>query len=95
MMSIIRPVIHAEIQAGDDLWVKAPVLVDTSADRTVFSVDILRALRLEPVSTEARLGGIGGVASAIIVGTRIRLAHESHQKIMLRGRYRRHGHANP
>jgi predicted aspartyl protease len=84
---IIRPVIHAEIQAADDAWVKAPLLVDTGADRTVFSVDILRALRLEPVSTEARLGGIGGVASAIIVETRIRLTHESHQKIMLRGQY--------
>lgn len=56
---IIRPVIHAEIQARDGSWVKAPHLVDTGADRTVFSVDILRALHLQSVVAEEQLGGMG------------------------------------
>jgi Aspartyl protease len=84
---IIRPVIHSEIQARDGSWVKAPLLVDTGADRTVFSVDILRALRVQPVVAEERLGGIGGLVSAIIVETRVRLTRENHGKIMLRGQY--------
>jgi hypothetical protein len=84
---IIRPVIRAEIQAHDGSWVKAPLLLDTGADRTVFSTDILTALRLQPVVAETRLGGVGGVASAIIVETRIRLTHENNGKVMLRGQY--------
>jgi predicted aspartyl protease len=84
---IIRPVMLAEIQAGDGSWVKAPLLVDTGADRTVFSADILLALRLQPAVAEARLGGMGGVVSTIIVETRIRLTRENNGKIMLRGQY--------
>jgi hypothetical protein len=76
---LIRPVIHAEIQARDGSWIKAPLLLDTGADRTVFSTDILTALRLQPVVAETRLGGVGGVASAILVETRIRLTYENHK----------------
>ena len=83
---IIRPVMGAEIQAGDGSWVKAPFLVDTGADRTVFSGDILQALHLQPVA-EDRLGGMGAVVSIIIVETRIRLTHENNGKILFRGRY--------
>lgn len=84
---IIRPVMQAEIQARDGSWVKAPLLVDTGADRTVFSADVLQALHLQPVVAESQLGGVGGVARAIIVETRIRLTHENHGKVMLRGQY--------
>src|SRR5688572_15020180 len=34
---IVRPVIRGEILACDGSWVKAPFLVDSGADRTVFS----------------------------------------------------------
>ena len=51
---IIRPVMPVEIQARDGSWVKAPLLVDTGADRTVFSTDILQALRLQPVGAESQ-----------------------------------------
>src|SRR5262245_52282226 len=84
---IIRPVIHAEIQASDGAWVKAPLLWDTGADRTVFSTDVLQALRLQPIVAENRLGGLGGVAQAIIVATRIRLSRENNGKVMFRGPY--------
>jgi hypothetical protein len=43
---IIRPVIQAEILAHDNSWWKAPFLLDTGADRTVLSADVLTALRL-------------------------------------------------
>ena len=78
---------HAEIQATDGSWVKAPLLLDTGADRTVFSVDILRALHFQSVVGEERLGGIGGAVSAVIVETRIRLTRENNGKIMFQGQY--------
>jgi hypothetical protein len=39
-------VIQAEILAHDNSWWKAPFLLDTGADRTVLSADVLTALRL-------------------------------------------------
>jgi len=84
---IARPVIRAEIQASDSAWVKTPFLVDTGADRTVFSADILKALHLSPVETEDRIGGVGGVTASIVVETRIRLTRENNGKVLFRGRY--------
>ena len=84
---ILRPVMPAEVQARDGSWIKAPFLVDTGADRTVFSLDILRALGLPAVVATDRLGGIGGVVTTSIVETRLRLTRENHGKVMLRGQY--------
>src|SRR5713226_8465218 len=84
---IIRPVIQAEILAHDNSWRKAPFLLDTGADRTVLSADVLTALRLPPVETDKRIGGIGGVASAVTIETQIRLSHDEKGKVLLRGRY--------
>jgi hypothetical protein len=67
----------AEVQAHDGSWIKAPFLVDTGADRTVFSLDILRALSLPAVVATDRLGGIGGVVTTSIVETRLRLTPEN------------------
>lgn len=49
--------------------------------------NILQALRLQPIVAENRLGGVGGVTSAIIVATRIRLARENNGKVIFRGQY--------
>src|SRR5574341_1610362 len=49
---IVRPVIRAEVLSGNGSWVKTLFLLDTGADRTVFSVDILRALRLPSVAED-------------------------------------------
>jgi len=46
---IIRPVIQAAILAHDNSWLKAPFLLDTGADRTVLSADVVAALRLPPI----------------------------------------------
>jgi hypothetical protein len=61
--------------------------VDTGADRTVFSADILQAIGPHPIIAEERLGGMGGVVRAIVVETRIRLTRENNGKIMFRGQY--------
>ena len=58
---ILRPVIRCEVLASNGSWIKAPFLVDTGADRTVFSAAILADLHLQPLKTVLfLLGGRGG-----------------------------------
>ncbi len=82
-----RPVINAEILTRDSSWIKVPFLVDTGADRTVFSADILAALHLSPVVTGDQIGGVGGIVTSVTVETRIRLTRENNGKVTLRGQY--------
>ena len=84
---IPRPVIRGEILASDGTWQRAEFLVDTGADRTVFSAPVLASLRLQPVATQARLGGVGGVVNAVVVETQVRLTREESGKVVLRGHY--------
>lgn len=82
-----RPVLRAEILTRDSSWIKVPFLLNTGADRTVFSADVLAALRLSPVVAEEQIGGVGGTVSSMIVETQIRLTHEEGGKVTLRGQY--------
>jgi len=84
---ILRPVIRGEILASDGTWQRAEFLVDTGADRTVFSAPVLESLRLQPVVTQARLGGVGGVVNSVVVETQVRLTREESGKVVLRGQY--------
>ena len=83
----LRPVIRGEILAGDGTWQRAEFLVDTGADRTVFSALVLASLRLQPIATQTRLGGVGGVVNSVVVETQVRLTREESGKVVLRGQY--------
>lgn len=83
---IVRPVVRAEILAGNGAWQSAEFLVDSGADRTVFSAATLAALRLQAL-TNLRLGGLGGIANSLLVETQVRLTHEDAGKVVFRGRY--------
>lgn len=78
---------RGEILTGDGSWLKAPFLVDTGADRTVFSAAILSHLHLPAVVSQDRLGGVGGLTESVIVETRIRFSHETSSKVVFRGLY--------
>jgi hypothetical protein len=56
---VLRPLLPAEVQTHDGSWIKVPFLVDTGADRTVMSADILAALRFPRALAADRIGGIG------------------------------------
>lgn len=84
---IVRPVIRGEILSSSGFWAPAPFLVDTGADRTVFSAAILADLHLQQLTARDRLGGIGGVVNSVIVETRIRFFRESGRMVMFRGQY--------
>jgi hypothetical protein len=50
---IIHPVIWAQILTHHGLWSAAPFLVETGADRTVFSAGILAILELPPLVAQS------------------------------------------
>jgi hypothetical protein len=84
---IRRPVISGEILAGNDSWEKSEFLVDTGADRTVFSAATLVKLGLQPVAMQEGLSGVGGLAAAVSVDTQVRLTHENAGMVVFRGQY--------
>jgi hypothetical protein len=84
---VVRPVIRCEILASDGSWFKAPLLVDTAADRTVFSADVFQALELSPETPVHELSGVGGAAACIELATEMRLAQEDGSKVTFRGRF--------
>lgn len=71
---MVRPLIRGEILAGNSSWESAEFLVDTGADRTVFSASTLEALQLQPIVTRHRLGSLGGLVESVVVETQIRLS---------------------
>lgn len=84
---ILRPVIRGEILASDGTWQRAEFLLDTGADRTVFSAPVLGSLGLQPGETQARLGGVGGEVNSVQIETRLRLTREGAGKVVFRGQY--------
>jgi predicted aspartyl protease len=84
---MVRPVIRGEILAADGSWLKARFLVDTGADRTVVSADILDALDLQLTSSPDQLSGVGGMADSVVVETQIRLTHDDAGKAVFRGQF--------
>jgi hypothetical protein len=72
---------------GYDSWEPAEFLIDTGADRPVFSASLLAVLHLQAAVSQHRLGGVGGLADAVVVETQIRFNHEEGRKVVFRGPY--------
>jgi hypothetical protein len=61
-------------------------LVDTGADRTVFSADALTALGIQPQEA-GKLGGVGGEVESVVVKTAIRMVRENGTTVLFNGHY--------
>jgi hypothetical protein len=71
---LLRPALTGEILAADGSWHEITFLVDTGADTTSLSAEILALLGFEPVTPEGlRVEGVGGAASSGVVTTKLRL----------------------
>jgi hypothetical protein len=68
--NILRPIIRGEILTGHGSWEPTEFLVDTGADRTVFSASLLAVLRLQATVSQHHLGGVGSLADAVHVRAR-------------------------
>ena len=84
---VVRPVISGEVLAGNCSWEWVEFLVDTGADRTVFSAATLAKLGLQPLTTQDAVSGLGAVAESVVVETQIRLTRETASTVLFRGQY--------
>jgi len=82
-----RPVIRGEALGLTGAWEKTLFLVDTGADRTVLSADILAAMALPTLPAGDRLGGLGGVVDSALVETTIRLPDGRAGKVTIQGQF--------
>ncbi len=74
---VIRPVIRGEVRAADHSWRSVAFLVDSGADCTAFSHDVMRDLALEPVSEASHLSGVGGAAAAHFFRSAVRVPYSA------------------
>lgn len=84
---VLRPLIIGEILTGSGSWESAEFLVDTGADRTVFSAPVLNKLGLQSIASHEQVSGLGGVVKSVVVETQIRLTREHAGKAIFRGQY--------
>ncbi len=84
---VARPVLRCEILAADRSWRAAEFLIDSGADRTVFSANVLKSLRFEAGPPAASIGGVGGTADVVTVGTELRFTRADSVKVVFRGDY--------
>lgn len=68
---VTRPVLMSQVISGDGRLVEERFLVDSGADRTAFSADLLNKLRLShrAPASDLRLSGISGETPFVVVET--------------------------
>ncbi|HEY3246225.1 MAG TPA: aspartyl protease family protein [Phycisphaerae bacterium] len=84
---VVRPVIRAEILAAAGAWRAVEFLVDSGADRTVISANVLESLGLPTAPSPEPIGGVGGLVASVSVRTQIRLTRNDGGKVILHGEY--------
>lgn len=84
---VVRPVIRGEVLAGDGVRIQTLFLIDTGADRTVFSANIFTALRRLPLTQTEQLGGVGGRATAVLIETQIEIQRDDGGIAVFRGQF--------
>lgn len=86
---VIRPTIRIYVQGVDGRNYADDFLIDTGADRTTFSADFLRELRLVNVSPPlgAALHGIGGATLFVLVRTTIQFTCDDGRPVTVRGEF--------
>ena len=84
-----RPILRAKLQTGRGTMVTEQFLVDTGADRTVFTAALLQqlALPVEPAPADERMLGIGGAAAYVIVESAIELTRDDGGPAVVRGKF--------
>ena len=84
---VVRPVISGDIRTVDGSWERCEFLVDTGADRTVFSAATMAKLALQPLAMLESLSGVGGMVATVIVETELHLTRENAGNVVFRGQY--------
>jgi len=87
--AVTRPALRARVQAADGAYHVEVFLVDSCADRTVFSENLLSRLGFPtiPAPGDLILQGISGTCGFVLVKTVIELAHDDAGPVRLRGEF--------
>lgn len=64
---VVRPIIRGDVLNVNGFWEPTLFLVDIGADRTVLNAAILELLGFQPKEIFDKIGGIGGIAKAVII----------------------------
>ena len=86
---ITRPTIRAHVQGADGQAYSDDFLIDSGADRTVFSAALSDALNLpsdRPLPTTA-LAGVGGTTAFVLMETSIELIRDDGRPVIIRGEF--------
>ncbi len=84
----VTPRVQAEIRTRDGNWLAASFLLDTGAERSVFTYDVLDAVQLDPEPSDGTyLVGVGGTSATILVATKIRMQATDGQWAPVKGVY--------
>jgi hypothetical protein len=84
-----RPILRAKLRTVRGTMVTEQFLVDTGANRTVFTAALLQqlALPVEPAPADERLLGIDGAAAHVVVETAIELTRDDGGPAVVRGKF--------
>ena len=83
---VVRPVFHAAVIAADGTPVQRLFLIDTGADRTVLTRDLLDELALPGIDTLVPLEGLGGRLRTVDVAVEIRFRRDDGGEVVVRNR---------
>ncbi|HEX4592449.1 MAG TPA: retropepsin-like aspartic protease [Gemmataceae bacterium] len=84
---VVRPVLLGFVGHADGSWSRVRFLLDTGADRTVFTADVLDRSGLSPVGSRDQLDGLGGTSPSVQVATSIVLLTIDGTPVVFRGQY--------
>src|SRR5262249_52360941 len=86
---IIRPLVCATVLDNADEPLSEDFLIDSGADRMVFSASLLARLRLPTQNPppELSLSGVGGVSAFVVVTTVVEFSREDGGTTRLRGEF--------
>jgi len=82
-----RPIISVGVSHGANSWRDVEFLLDTGADRTVLSANLLPLFDPRVIHRAGPLSGLGGDTQSVEVDTRLRLHCDDAQWVELHGQY--------
>lgn len=84
---VYRPVIQGDVLSATGVWTPTRFLVDTGADRSVLSADILDEIGFQGEAAASQIAGVGGRTASVEVPTPIRLFRDNGVEVQLNGRF--------
>jgi hypothetical protein len=86
---VTRPIVRANVLNVGGQFIAERFLIDTGADRTVLSGDLLQDLRLSAISpsSSGTLMGVGGITTFALISTAIELTRDDGGPATIRGEF--------